>query len=450
MDSVMDAGTVVSVPEYALGTKLGCGAQESTSSSSQPYVVLEHLERGCLHTRVLCRRLKESRALIVARDVLLGIAHLNSLGIVHRDVKPENVAFDKNDVAKLIDFGCACDMNDKGAMAKWYGSPGFAAPEVITKKPYGSNSDVFSVGATLYFSLSREAPFWTESMSLESIREETCRGEINFGGKFFERASSECKDVIRLLLTGDQHHRPSAEQALEHRALASDDNPAATSRNTKRRSSAPPPRALTDMPHRHSRVLSELEVSPLAETSAPSASSGSKTAQPPAPPSRPLVPVAPEPPAQPGIPQPALVGRRVPRLRAPRAASTSMQLPRDANLAPLSFAVEPPAGQGSGRPLGPTRRFFRDPTDAEVERGSLDQPPPETQMAPAGLPGVLAPRKPRHAQTVTSRTFAKRKQRFVGHQADARRIGGDVDPHTDHMMAFWDLQRNSMSDDSSF
>ncbi len=108
-------------------------------------------------------RLPPARAIQVVSELLRALSHAHALGILHRDVKPENVMFapgDRGERVVLIDFGLARVLEDPSltGVGTCVGSPSYVAPERLLQRPYDERADVYSAGVILYEILAGERP----------------------------------------------------------------------------------------------------------------------------------------------------------------------------------------------------------------------------------------------------------------------------------------------------
>ena len=128
----------------------------------RPYIVMELVEAPTLEGVVRERGpLDEAAAARMGLEILGALEAAHAQGIVHRDVKPANVMLPEGRHAKLADFGIASVKGDPRLTATGLvlGSPSYMAPEQAKEDTTGPASDLWSLGATLYFAVEGEPPF---------------------------------------------------------------------------------------------------------------------------------------------------------------------------------------------------------------------------------------------------------------------------------------------------
>ncbi|HJX52119.1 MAG TPA: serine/threonine-protein kinase, partial [Polyangia bacterium] len=134
----------------------------SGDDAESSFIVTEFIDGQTLKQFLTSRKLPvpELAALIVL-EVGDALAHAHSFGIIHRDVKPENVMVRKDGAIKLMDFGVAqvVDLERMTVTGQILGSPAYMAPEVLDGKTLDFRSDVFSLGVMLYQMATGVLPF---------------------------------------------------------------------------------------------------------------------------------------------------------------------------------------------------------------------------------------------------------------------------------------------------
>jgi serine/threonine-protein kinase len=134
----------------------------SGKTSRDSYIVTEFIRGRTLRVFMAERPIAfpEVAALITV-EVCRALAHAHSLGVLHRDVKPENIMIRDDGVLKLMDFGIAqiVDSQRMTVTGQLLGSPAYMSPEHIEGRPLDFRTDVFSVGILLYQLATGELPF---------------------------------------------------------------------------------------------------------------------------------------------------------------------------------------------------------------------------------------------------------------------------------------------------
>ena len=137
---------------------------EAPPTAAQPgaqYLVMDYIAGQTLEEVVQARRmLTEQDALAWMFQVMDAVRYLHTNRIIHRDIKPQNIIITPDGRAVLVDFGIAKVMQPGRATvtgARGFGSPGYASPEQYTGGT-DERSDVYSLGATMYFALTGVEP----------------------------------------------------------------------------------------------------------------------------------------------------------------------------------------------------------------------------------------------------------------------------------------------------
>lgn len=106
-----------------------------------------------------CKKLPLEKIISIALDIAHGMEYIHSQGVIHRDVKPENILFDGEFCAKVVDFGVACEEVYCNTLEDDPGTYRWMAPEMYKRKPYCRKVDVYSFGLLLWELVSGSIPY---------------------------------------------------------------------------------------------------------------------------------------------------------------------------------------------------------------------------------------------------------------------------------------------------
>ena len=127
-------------------------------SDGMPYIAMELVAGGSLDQLMKTRGkdIDVPRVMKICEQVAQALRCAADQGLVHGDVKPENVLLDANGNAKLVDFGLAAMQKDTTEI---WGTPYYIAPEKVRKQEVDYRADMYSLGGTIYHALTGVAPF---------------------------------------------------------------------------------------------------------------------------------------------------------------------------------------------------------------------------------------------------------------------------------------------------
>ncbi|KAF8632645.1 hypothetical protein AX17_004778 [Amanita inopinata Kibby_2008] len=156
-------------------------------------------------------RLSEEETRVIFGQLCLAVAYLHDKGIVHRDLKLENVLLDERCRVKLGDFGFTREYERGAFMETFCGTTGYAAPEMLQRKRYiGPEVDVWSLGIILYCLLTGTLPFDDDDEDI--MRNKIIKGDYEDQ----EWLSLESRDLIKNILEKDVTKRFTIPQILAH------------------------------------------------------------------------------------------------------------------------------------------------------------------------------------------------------------------------------------------
>ncbi|XP_029282157.1 LOW QUALITY PROTEIN: serine/threonine-protein kinase PAK 6-like [Cottoperca gobio] len=178
------------------------------------WVIMEYLQGGALTHIVSETRLSEEQTATVCEGVLQALSYLHCQGVIHRDIKSDSILLTLDGRITLSDFGfCAQISKDVQKRKSLVGTPYWMAPEVISKTPYGTEVDIWSLGIMVVEMVDGEPPYFSDTpiTAMKKLRDEAAPSVKNI-----HRVSPVLKDFLGCMLTRDTKQRSSAANLLQH------------------------------------------------------------------------------------------------------------------------------------------------------------------------------------------------------------------------------------------
>ncbi|TPX30285.1 ribonucleoside-diphosphate reductase [Synchytrium microbalum] len=178
---------------YLITTVHGCMWSCPTASGRDLYAFIESRGGIC-----------ENEAKVIFRQLLQVVHHLDTRGIVHRDLKDENILIDENLHIKVIDFGSAAFVGKP--FNHYRGTIQYASPEVLQSQCYhGPELEIWNLGCILYIMLTGELPFDNAAQAIQGdIQCPRCP------------ISDHCQDLLVRLLHPNKQFRPDLREVERH------------------------------------------------------------------------------------------------------------------------------------------------------------------------------------------------------------------------------------------
>ena len=174
------------------------------------YYSMELMHEGSLEQELRSRgKIPETEALQLTAAAAYGLSYANSLRIVHRDIKPDNLMIDRHGQVKIADLGLA--LTDEDDLSNVAGTPHFMSPEQALRNTPDHRSDLYSLGCTLYRLLTGQTPF--QGDSVKEILRAHVKDAPEPPSKVNPEISSEASAIVDKLL----------EKQLDQRYQTADD-----------------------------------------------------------------------------------------------------------------------------------------------------------------------------------------------------------------------------------
>lgn len=180
------------------------GLNMAFQTSDKLFFILDYCSGGELFFHLgQVGKFPEERACFYTAQITLALEYVHKLGILYRDLKPENVLLDHKGNIRLTDFGLSkAGVNNHSSGANSFcGTPEYIAPEVLLRQGHGRAVDWWSLGALLYEMLTGLPPFYSKN------RNAMFNSIISADVKFPDYISDTSKDLLQKLLVRDPNHR---------------------------------------------------------------------------------------------------------------------------------------------------------------------------------------------------------------------------------------------------
>ena len=187
-----------------------------------PYIVMEHVDGEALSDVIARKDLSIERAVEIGVQIFEGLAAAHQAGVVHRDIKPDNILIDKSGRVRILDFGLA-KLHDATAITAeqtTLGTPAYMSPEQVRGADADARSDLFSAGSVLYEMIAGRRPFLGDHPS--AVMYAVANEDPQPLRRFNNRASDKLERLVaKLMAKAPESRYPSAKAVLvDLRALS--------------------------------------------------------------------------------------------------------------------------------------------------------------------------------------------------------------------------------------
>jgi serine/threonine protein kinase len=153
-----------------------CKMYDLNEDDGVPYITMEHVSGEDLKSLIKSEgRLPEEYVIDIVIQVCEGLAEAHKSGVVHRDLKPQNLMIDERATVKILDFGIARSMEARGMTrtGMMIGTPEYISPEQAEGEESDQRSDIYSLGVILYEMITGRVPFKGDTALSVALKHKT-------------------------------------------------------------------------------------------------------------------------------------------------------------------------------------------------------------------------------------------------------------------------------------
>ncbi|KAK9074216.1 hypothetical protein SSX86_006813 [Deinandra increscens subsp. villosa] len=212
----------IKIMEQLRGQDLIVNLEGKYEDKKAVYLMMEYCEGGELYKKMESKgRFSEKLAAQILSSIMKVVYCLHFMGIMHRDLKPENFMLAKKSLSpcsadysklKAIDFGLSAYIDEGKPNQEKVGTAFYVAPEVLNRKPYGKEVDIWSAGVILYMLLTGVPPFYGEND--KTIFDKVMMAKPDMESLPWPSISKNAKNLVAKMLSEDPKKRPTATDVL--------------------------------------------------------------------------------------------------------------------------------------------------------------------------------------------------------------------------------------------
>lgn len=193
-----------------------CRMYHISEESGTHYITMEYVPGESLKGMIrMTKQLSVGTAVNIARQICEGLSEAHRLGVVHRDLKPQNIMIDKQGNARIMDFGIARSLESDGTTRPgvMIGTPEYMSPEQTEFRNVDQRSDIYSLGVILFEMLTGRPPFEGETPISVAMKHKSQKPP--HPAKFNPQIPEQLSHIILTCLEKDRERRyQNAEQIL--------------------------------------------------------------------------------------------------------------------------------------------------------------------------------------------------------------------------------------------